>query len=160
MLLLFAQFAVLAVYSILLVAGMLVERRRPESALLRSRGASSGHLALLALGEAVVLTVPAVAVAPFAAAALVPMVALAGPLANAHVIGAIPIDGSLVAVAPDRIVGDLDALVVGVGAVELLQVLEPLGHLHRHGPVLVLPAVVGLLRHLQGDVLGEVLRHL
>ena len=36
------QFAVLAGYSIVLVAGMLVERRRSEIALMRSRGASGG----------------------------------------------------------------------------------------------------------------------
>ena len=47
------QFAVLAGYAVLLVAGLLVERRRSETALLRSRGATAVHLVALAFGEAV-----------------------------------------------------------------------------------------------------------
>ncbi len=97
--LLFAQFAVLAVYAILLVAGMLVERRRPEAALLRSRGASSAHLALLAFGEAALLAVPAVAVAPFVAQLLVRLVGAVGPLASAGVLVPVGIDGTVVAAA-------------------------------------------------------------
>ena len=38
------QFAILAGYAVVLVAGMLVERRRSEIALMRSRGASAFHL--------------------------------------------------------------------------------------------------------------------
>ncbi len=96
-LLLFAQFAVLAVYAILLVAGMLVERRRPESALLRSRGAGSFHLAMLATGEALLLAIPAVAIAPFAAQAIVRLMNVVGPLAGTGVISPVGVDGTALA---------------------------------------------------------------
>ena len=49
------QFAVLAGYAIVLVAGMLLERRRSDLALMRSRGASTVHLAAMALTEAAIL---------------------------------------------------------------------------------------------------------
>jgi hypothetical protein len=98
-LLLFAQFAVLAVYAILLVAGMLVERRRPESALLRSRGASSGNLALLAVGEALLLAVPAVLVAPFVAQLVVRLLGAIGPLAAAGVLAPVGVDATAVIAA-------------------------------------------------------------
>jgi hypothetical protein len=98
-LLLFAQFAVLAIYAVLLVAGMLVERRRPESALLRSRGASSGNLAVLALGESLLLAVPAVAVAPFVAQAVVRLLGAIGPLAAAGVLAPVGVDATAVAAA-------------------------------------------------------------
>jgi FtsX-like permease family len=78
-LLLTLQFAVLAAYAVLLVAGMLVERRRGESALLRSRGASTGHLTAMALIESVLLAVPAVVLAPILALAIVRLIALARP---------------------------------------------------------------------------------
>ena len=58
------QFAILAGYSILLVAGMLIERRRVEVALLRSRGAGTTHLAAMAFGEALLLAIPAAIIAP------------------------------------------------------------------------------------------------
>ncbi|HEX7492500.1 MAG TPA: FtsX-like permease family protein [Candidatus Limnocylindrales bacterium] len=93
-LLLFAQFMVLAAYAVSLVAGMLVERRRADSALLRSRGASSGHLAVLALGEALLLAAPAVAVAPFAAQAVVGLVGGLGPLAGAGAVAVVGIDAT------------------------------------------------------------------
>ena len=53
------QFAVLAGYAVVLVAGMLVERRRSEIALMRSRGASGGHLVAMAVLEAAFLAIPA-----------------------------------------------------------------------------------------------------
>jgi len=111
-LLLFAQFAVLAVYAMLLVAGMLVERRRPESALLRSRGASSGHVALLAFGESLLLAVPAVAVAPFVAVAVVRLVGAVGPLASAGVLTSVSIDGTAVAAAVGAGIGCVLVLTV------------------------------------------------
>jgi hypothetical protein len=98
-LLLFIQFTVMAIYAILLVAGMLVERRRPESALLRSRGAGSLHVAMLAMGEAVLLAIPAVAVAPFVAQAVVRLLGAVGPLASANVIAPVGIDGTTVMAA-------------------------------------------------------------
>src|SRR4029077_8063461 len=53
------QYAVVAAYAILLVAGMVADRRRPEVGLLRSRGASTGHIVALAFGEALLLAIPA-----------------------------------------------------------------------------------------------------
>ena len=65
------QFAVLAGYAVVLVAGMLVERRRSEIALMRSRGASAVHLIAMAVIEAAVLAIPAAALAPVLAVAVV-----------------------------------------------------------------------------------------
>ena len=75
-LLLLVQFGVLAAYAVILVAALLLERRRTETALLRSRGAGTGHLALMAFGEALIVTVPAVIVAPWLAMLLVQAVRL------------------------------------------------------------------------------------
>lgn len=111
-LLLFAQFAVLAGYAILLVAGLLVESRRSESALLRSRGATSGQLALLALGEAILLAVPAAAVAPFVAQAVVRALGAVGPLASAGVLAPVGIDGTAIAVAVAAAAGCVVALTI------------------------------------------------
>jgi hypothetical protein len=76
------QFAVLAGYSIVLVAGMLVERRRAEIALMRSRGASSLHLVLMAVIEATLLAVPAAVLAPFLALGVVGLLGTVGPTAG------------------------------------------------------------------------------
>ena len=65
------QFAVLAGYAVVLVAGMLVERRRSEIALMRSRGASGMHLVAMALIEVAFLAVPAAALAPVLALGVV-----------------------------------------------------------------------------------------
>lgn len=111
-LLLFAQFVVLAVYAILLVGGMLVERRRPESTLLRSRGASWPHLALLSLGEALLLAVPAVVVAPFVAQAVVRLMGIVGPLAGENVVEPVGTDAATVAAA----------IAAGVGCVAVLTI--------------------------------------
>jgi hypothetical protein len=77
------QFAVLAGYSVILVAGMLLERRRTETALLRSRGATTAHLGAMAFTEAVLVAIPAVLVAPFLALGLVRLATSVGPLAGA-----------------------------------------------------------------------------
>jgi hypothetical protein len=53
---------VLAVYALVLVAGLIVERRRGGSGLLVARGTGAGHLLRLAVIEAVILAVPAVLV--------------------------------------------------------------------------------------------------
>ena len=79
------QFAVLAGYALLLVAALLVDQRRVETALLRSRGAGTAHVAFLALLEAVVLVVPAVLLAPWAAVGAIGLLNVAGPLADAGV---------------------------------------------------------------------------
>ena len=75
-LLLLIQFGVLAGYAVILVAALLLERRRTETALLRARGGGFGHLVSMALGEALLVTVPAVLAAPWAAALLVQAVRL------------------------------------------------------------------------------------
>jgi FtsX-like permease family len=82
-LLLVVQFAVLAAYAIVLVAGMLADRRRAETALLRSRGASSGHLAAMALLEALMLAGLAAVLAPFASLLVVHWLSDSGSLAAA-----------------------------------------------------------------------------
>jgi hypothetical protein len=70
-LLLTLQFAIVAGYAILLVAVLIDERRRVDAALLRSRGATSAHVAALAAGEGTLLALPAVVLAPFLASGLV-----------------------------------------------------------------------------------------
>ncbi len=76
------QFAVLAGYAVVLVAGMLVERRRSEIALMRSRGASALHLVGMAILESALLAVPAAILAPFLALGVVWLLGLVGPTAG------------------------------------------------------------------------------
>jgi hypothetical protein len=76
------QFAILAGYAVVLVAGMLVERRRSEIALMRSRGASGSHLVLMALLEAAILAVPAAILAPVLALGVVAILGAVGPTAG------------------------------------------------------------------------------
>ncbi len=104
------QFAVLAGYAVLLVGGMMVDRRRAEAALYRSRGATTGHLAALSLGEAVLLAIPAIVLAPVAAVGLVRLIGSLGPLAGTDV-------AARVGVTPGTIVA---ALIAGVGGVLVL----------------------------------------
>ncbi|MGV9307522.1 FtsX-like permease family protein [Nonomuraea sp. NPDC003727] len=61
------QLLILAGYSLMLTARMLAERRRMEVALLRARGAGMGGLMALSLTEALLIALPSVVVAPFAA---------------------------------------------------------------------------------------------
>jgi hypothetical protein len=81
-LLLLVQFGVLAGYAIILVAALLVERRRTETALLRARGAGFRHALSLAAGEALLVTVPAVLAAPWLASVLVVAIGLNPALAG------------------------------------------------------------------------------
>ena len=57
-LLLLIQFGVLAGYAVILVAALLLERRRTETALLRARGGGFGHLVSMAFGEALLVDGP------------------------------------------------------------------------------------------------------
>lgn len=98
-LLLTALFAVLAGYAILLVGGMLVDRRRPELAILRSRGTSTAHLAAMSVAEGLLLAVPAVVVAPPLALLVVRLLGAVGPMAGAGLLGDIPIGAPAVGVA-------------------------------------------------------------
>jgi hypothetical protein len=94
-----AQFAILAGYAVILVAGMVVERRRAETALVRSRGATRGQVAQLALLESLMLTTPAVLLAPFLALAVVRVIVSIGPLADAGLAAAIELGTTPVVVA-------------------------------------------------------------
>jgi hypothetical protein len=76
------EFGIMAAYALVLVAGLLIERRRVRSALLEARGAGSGHLGGLALGEALLLMAPTVILAPVIALAVAQVVAGLGPLSN------------------------------------------------------------------------------
>ncbi len=108
------QFAVVAAYAILLVAGMLADRRRPEIGLLRSRGASTSHVAALAFGEALLLAVPASIAAPFIATGLVGLLGRYGPLAaTGAVAGASPSPSTLLVVG---LTGLVAAIVLTVPA--------------------------------------------
>jgi hypothetical protein len=93
------QFAVLAAYTIVLVAGMLIERRRTEAALLRSRGASTLHLTAMAFGEALMLAIPAAIVAPWIAVGAVQLLGSVGPLAEAGIVATATVDGGVMSVA-------------------------------------------------------------
>ena len=79
------QFAVLAAYALVLVAGLLVEQRRIETALLRSRGASAGNVAWMAFLEGLLLVVPAALAAPWIALGVLRLFDAVGPLAAAGV---------------------------------------------------------------------------
>ncbi len=98
-LLLTLQFGVLALYAILLVAGMVVDRRRLDIALLRSRGASSAHLAGMALLEAVLLALPAVVLAPVLGLGVVRLLGAIGPLADAGIVADVAITPAAIAVS-------------------------------------------------------------
>lgn len=98
-LLLTIQFAILAAYAIILVAGMLIERRRVEVALLRSRGASTAHLTAMAFGEALMLAIPAAIVAPWLAVAVVQLLGSVGPLAEAGIAATATVDSGVMIVA-------------------------------------------------------------
>lgn len=76
------QFVVLAAYAVLLSAALLVDHRRADTAMLRSRGAGPTQIAALALVEGLVITVPAALVAPWLAAVAIRVLSATGPLAD------------------------------------------------------------------------------
>lgn len=76
------QMAILAGYALLLTAGLLVESRRIETNLLRSRGASSRQVLAMAIMEGIVLTVPAALAAPWLATVVLGVFNNVGPLAS------------------------------------------------------------------------------
>lgn len=82
MLLVMAQLAILGGYAILLTAGLLIDHRRVETALLRSRGAGSGTVATLALIEGLMLALPAVLIGPWLAILVLRLFEQLGPLAS------------------------------------------------------------------------------
>src|SRR3954447_21140287 len=151
-LLLTLQFAVLAAYAVLLVAGMLLERRRAQVALLRSRGASTGHLVSISLIEAVVLAVPAVVIAPALALGIVRGVATLGPAGSAGLVsnarlGMVPIAAAIVAGVGCVIALVLPTLASGLGGESIRAALgRPLGRTlaQRAGLDLVLVVVAAI----------------
>ena len=81
-LLLAIQLAILSVYALVLTAGLLNERRQVEVALLETRGASHGQLAVMALLEGLLLAVPAVVAGPWAATFSLHALNVVGPLSG------------------------------------------------------------------------------
>lgn len=75
------QLALLAAYALLFTAGLVIEQRRVETALLRARGAAPGQVAGMALLEGLLLAVPAVIAGPPLAALAVGVLDDVGPLA-------------------------------------------------------------------------------
>ena len=109
-LLLIAQLAILAAYAIILIASQLVDHRRIDTALLRSRGAGPSQVALLALAEGLLLAAPAVLVAPWLAVAALSLLNVVGPFAEV----------SLQMVPRVSLDGYIAAGVAGIGCVVLL----------------------------------------
>ncbi|HET7519936.1 MAG TPA: FtsX-like permease family protein [Candidatus Limnocylindria bacterium] len=81
-LLLIVQLAVMAAYAIVLTAGLLVEHRRVQTSLLRSRGAGIRQIAAMSLLEGLLLAVPAVAAAPWLAVLAIRILNVVGPLSS------------------------------------------------------------------------------
>ena len=81
-LLLMAQLAILAGYAIVLTAALIVDHRRVDTALLRSRGAGPLQIGGLALAEGLLLALPAGIAGPWLAAAALRVLNLSGPLAG------------------------------------------------------------------------------
>lgn len=79
------ELAALAAATLLVTARVLVERREGEYALLRARGAGPARLAALAVAEALLLALPAAALAPLLAGPLVGLLASHGVMAGADV---------------------------------------------------------------------------
>ena len=98
-LLLMAQLALLAAYAVVLTASLLVDHRRIETALLRSRGAGPLQVALLALGEGLLFAIPAVLIAPWLAVGALNLLNVAGPLADAslQITPRVSVDGYIAA---------------------------------------------------------------
>lgn len=80
-----AQLVLLAMVALLLTARLLAEQREAQHALLRARGAAPARLVLLAAAEALLLTLPALVVAPPLARVLVGVLSDHGPLAASGV---------------------------------------------------------------------------
>lgn len=76
------QLALLAAYGLLITAVLLTERRLLRDENLRLRGATTAQLVTIALVEATLIALPAVAAAPWAAAAVLRALNVIGPLAS------------------------------------------------------------------------------
>ncbi len=100
-LLLMVQLGILAAYAIILTASLLVDHRRIDTALLRSRGAGPWQVAMLALAEGLLLAIPAVVVAPWVAVGALSLLNVVGPLADVglDIVPRVSVDGYLAAIA-------------------------------------------------------------
>ncbi|MGB8359950.1 MAG: FtsX-like permease family protein [Acidimicrobiia bacterium] len=78
---LLVQLALLAGYALVLTAGLMVDARRTETSLLRSRGTSPRQILGSSLLEGLVLVIPAVAIGPYLGMWLLRLLNHAGPLA-------------------------------------------------------------------------------
>ena len=76
------QLVILAVYAVLLSAALLVEHRRVDTTMLRSRGAGPFRIAEMAATEGLVLVVAAVVVGPWLALGALHVFDVVGPLAD------------------------------------------------------------------------------
>ena len=76
------QLVILAVYAVLLSAALLVEHRRVDTTMLRSRGAGPLRIAEMAAAEGVVLVLVAVVVGPWLALGALQLFDVLGPLAD------------------------------------------------------------------------------
>lgn len=123
------QFGVLAGYALLLVGGLLVERRRTEVALLRARGASTPQVVALAFGEAALLALPAVLVAPWLALGLVDALGHWGAVGEAGIISGAAITMPTVAAAALGGVASVLALTLPAAAsdIDLARVRAAIG---------------------------------
>ncbi|HEY7827160.1 MAG TPA: FtsX-like permease family protein, partial [Candidatus Limnocylindrales bacterium] len=108
--LLILQFMVLAAFAVILVAALLAERRRRENRILESRGATRTEIVLVSAAEAILITLPAVILAPPLAALAVHLLASAGPLARAGV--DIPVTVSSSAITAAIVTGIVAAAVL------------------------------------------------
>ncbi len=137
-----AQLAVLAGYALVLVAGLLIDRRRIETALLRSRGAGAYHIAAMGLMEAVLLIVPAALLGPWLAAGVLRAFNVVGPLAAVGLTLEPRVDDLARLVAVGAAVGCLLVLVIPlvVSVSPLADVRRALGRQGRSG----LPQRIGL----------------
>ena len=123
-LLLLVQFGVLAGYAVVLVAALLLERRRTETALLRARGAGNRHLVRMALYESILVVVPAAIAAPWLASLLVAGVGLSPALAGVGLEAPLPGPATF-------------GVAAGVGLLAVLALVAPdprLGRQHRRRP--------------------------
>ncbi|WP_229072787.1 FtsX-like permease family protein [Actinoplanes sp. DH11] len=101
--------AVLGGYALTLVAVLLGEARRAETALLRARGASRRQLAGLAAAEAFVLVIPAALLAPPLAVFLVGHVPIPGGLSRETIPGGLSRETIPGGLSPETISGGLSS---------------------------------------------------
>lgn len=142
---LMAQFAVLGGYAITLVSGMLLERRRTQFSLLRTRGGSPRDLALLGVGESALLAGSAAVVSVIVAAAVVGLLA-----ANTRVEGSAPV--AAIGINTDAlVVASASAIAAAVGL--MLPTLLVGANMATARAGAARPAQRGLMARLGVDVL-------